>query len=188
MFLCWCLLIIEEMRADQSTVTSAAVTTSTPANIAVAGSAEGPISVAVLSFVSIVDIRHREISVTKRKTRLPSYRLTSREHSDMIVERENNKKSRQHYLMVLNQLSYQHHHGSQLLRVISYVMSWPIACASVSRHQYVRPHSQHRCFTRLTLAVIPFDKKSQQKEVSSTGAATSAVQTHDHNMKSVCML
>ena len=33
--------------------------------------------------------------MTKRKTRLPSYRLTSREHFDKVVERENNKKSQQ---------------------------------------------------------------------------------------------
>ena len=71
------------------------MTISSPANIVVAGSSEGPSSVAVLSFSSMVDIPHRERSVTKRKTRLPSYRLTGREHFDMVVEHENYKKSQQ---------------------------------------------------------------------------------------------
>jgi len=61
----------------------------------VAVSSEGPNSVAVLSFSSMVEIPHRQRSVTKRKTRLPSYRLTSREHFDMVVERENNNNSQQ---------------------------------------------------------------------------------------------
>jgi len=58
---------------------------------------DGPSKIARCRAVktSVHQHAHRQRSLTKRNTWLPLYRLTSREHFDMVVERENNNKSQQ---------------------------------------------------------------------------------------------